>query len=302
MLFTVKKLTKYFFIKQGLFSSRSNTIEALKNICFQVKEGEVFGVIGESGCGKTTLARIIGRVITPSFGTIEYSPAIIRPCRDIQLIFQNPQEALDPKMTIAESLSEPLKCNMIKNDFKKIILENLNSLGFSADVLNRLPHQFSTGQKQKIVIARAILLKPKLLICDEPTSALDLCMQAHILRLLLELKKKLNLTLLFISHDLNVVKIISDRIMVMYSGIIVEIGPARIICEHPLHPYSRLLLGHNKKLPRDAIPEKNKDFFCKFFERCPDREHACAHKPTHLVEVTKGHWVACSKIMGPTHS
>ncbi|MFH1692312.1 MAG: ABC transporter ATP-binding protein [Candidatus Omnitrophota bacterium] len=301
MLLTVKKLTKIFFIEHGLFAEKSKRIEAISDISFQVNEGEVFGIIGESGCGKTTLARIIGRIIAPSQGSLAYSPVIKQPSKDIQLIFQNPQEALNPKMTIGESLVEPLRCNNIKDNSEKIISENLKILGFSDGITNRFPHQFSTGQKQKIVIARALMLKPKLLICDEPTASLDLCMQAHILRLLLELKKRLSLTLLFISHDLNVIKIISDRIMVMYSGIIVEIGPAKMIYENPLHPYSRLLLGHSSDLPQDILSEDNNNPCCRFFERCPDKKQECAHRPIHLVQIHKGHWVACSKVTQRIH-
>lgn len=298
MLFTAKNLKKYFFIESGLFEAKVQKIRALEDVSFTVEKNEVFGIVGESGCGKTTLARIVGRIIKPTYGTIKYDAQITKPTQDIQMIFQNPEEALNPKMPVGESLLEPLRCNGVKSNLKQRISQTLKMLSLPEDITGRFPHQLSGGQKQKIVIARAIALQPKLLICDEPTSALDLCMQAHILNLLLNLKKRFNLALLFITHDLNIIKNISDRIMVMYSGIIVEIGPARIISLAPSHPYSQLLMGSisNSNKNIQIVANNAQENQCKFFSCCPNKEKKCGHERPRLKEITPGHWVACFNI------
>lgn len=296
MLFTAKNLKKYFFVESRPFEARVQKIRALEDVSFTVEKNEVFGIIGESGCGKTTLARIVGRIIKPSYGTIEYDSQITKPTQDIQMIFQNPEEALNPKMPVGESLLEPLRCNGIKGNLKQRISQTLEILSLPKNITERFPHQFSGGQKQKIVIARAITLQPKLLICDEPTSALDLCMQAHILNLLLNLKKRFNLTLLFISHDLNIIRNISDRIMVMYSGIIIEIGPARTISLAPLHPYSQLLMGSISDKKTQIVVDDIQENQCNFFSCCPHKEKKCGYERPRLKEITPGHWVACFNI------
>lgn len=296
MFLIAKNLTKTFSVESGFFENASRKIEALKDICFTVDEGEAFGIVGESGCGKTTLARIIARIIKPTSGTIEYGNQVEKPSRDIQMIFQNPEEALNPKMTVRELLLEPLWCNKIQGDLLERIQEAIKVLHLSQSALRRFPHQFSGGQKQKIVIARAIALQPKLLICDEPTSSLDLCAQAHILNLLLELKRKFNLTLLFISHDLNIIKIISDRIMIMYSGIIMELGRKQAICSNPIHPYSQLLITHTgmkKNRFFDTGPQKHG---CKYLQYCPLKQKKCENQVPPLLEVSSGHWVRCFNI------
>ena len=293
MFLIAKELTKYFTVEKNFFNPVKRKIKALDGISFWLVKGETLGIVGESGCGKTTLARILGSIILPTSGEIQFSKEITKPSRDIQMVFQNPYESLDPKMSIEESLLEPLIVNKIDTNPLGRVKKALESVHLPLEWLSRLPHQFSGGQRQKIVIARAIAPEPKLLICDEPTSSLDLSLQAQILNLLMDLKEKNNLTLIFISHNLKIIKIISDRIMVMHSGIIVEIGPRDDIVHAPAHPYTRLLMDitqGKKEHAQDPYVEEKR---CKYFSRCRFRQKKCQECEPKITEISKDHWVAC---------
>ena len=298
MLLIAQGLTKYFPLSQGFFQQKPMMMKALENVTFYLKKGETLGVMGESGSGKTTLARIITNVIKPSSGSIQFSEEIVQRKRDIQLIFQNPYESLDPKMTIEGSLAEPLKVQGDVKDLKNRILQKLNLVGLSSDALTRLPHQFSGGQRQKIVIARAILPQPKLLVCDEPTSSLDLLVQAQIVNLLLDLKEHLHMSMIFISHNLNLLRIISDRILVLYSGIIVEQGPVEILTRLGAHPYTKALLEASKNIREGSSSEFQKEplsvsFGCPYFKSCNQGTKKCEMTIPGLATIGKEHEVAC---------
>ena len=255
ILLEVKNLKKYFSLRGGfLFQSSSGIIKAVDDISFSIKEGETFGLVGESGCGKSTAARVILRLIQPSSGSVIYDgedlfnlnhKQMFKIRKNIQIIFQDPYASLSPRMTIGDIISEPLEIHKIGNRSKRIkrVKELLDVVGLNPEHLNRYPHEFSGGQRQRIGIARALALTPRLLLCDEPVSALDVSVQAQILNLLADLQKEFNLTYLFIAHDLSVVKHVSDKVGVMYLGKLVEIADSADLYSRPLHPYTMGLLS-----------------------------------------------------------
>ena len=313
-MITVENLKKYFPIKGGLFNKNVGNVKAVEDVSFKISEGEILGLVGESGSGKTTLGRSIIRLIEPSEGKIVYNNFDITKLsnkkmrslrKDFQIIFQDPFASLDPRKTIYEIIAQGLKIHTnLKNEeifehVKNIIME----VGLQPEHLNRYPHEFSGGQRQRIGIARALVLNPKFIIADEPVSALDVTIQAQILNLILELKKKYSLTILFISHDLSVINQIADRVMVMYLGNILEIANTKELFTNPRHPYTKSLIDiapqinaekRKKNILKGDIPSPiNPPSGCVFRTRCPNPTHDCKEGNIEmgLIEVSPGHWV-----------
>ena len=251
-LIEIKGLNKIFPIRKGFFNRQVGGVKAVNNISLDIYKGETLGLVGESGCGKSTAGRCIPGLINPTSGSIYYNgeniihPANIQKYRSkLQIIFQNPYSSLNPRMSVREILEEPLIINKTvpRNQINKHIDEFMNLVGLSSAALNRYPHEFSGGQRQRIGIARALILKPDFIVADEPVSALDVSIQAQIINLLEDIKKELGLTYLFISHDLSVVRHVSNRTAVMYLGEIVEIAPAGSLFITPQHQYTKALLS-----------------------------------------------------------
>lgn len=316
LLLHVKNLNKFFLLKKSLREQNRVYVKAVHNVSFDVYKGETLGIVGESGCGKSTLGRSILRLYEPTSGEIvfnnedimAYDATRLRALReDMQYIFQDPYSSMNPKMTIRDIIMEPLdnfRKGMSVKAKEDRVAELLEIVGLSRDVMNRYPHEFSGGQRQRIVIARGIALNPSLLICDESVSALDVSVQAQIINLLQELKKRLNLTYLFISHDLRVVKFISDRIMVLYLGEIMEIASSDDLFSAPRHPYTRSLIGsissgdprakHTRVILEGEIPNPmNAPKGCPFSTRCPIATDKCKVEKPALVEVGPDHLASC---------
>ena len=310
----IKNLKKYFPIKGGFLNSKKGDVKAVENITFKIPEGEILGLVGESGSGKTTLGRSIIRLIEPSEGEIYYNDKNIlkfnekdmRSLRkEFQIIFQDPYASLDPRKKIFDIISQGLKIhtNMTKQEIDEKVSSIIKEVGLQEEHLNRYPHEFSGGQRQRIGIARALVLDPKFIIADEPVSALDVTIQAQILKLILELKEKYSLTILFISHDLSVINQIADRVMVMYLGHLVEVASTKKLFSNPKHPYTKSLIetapqifrkNKNKIILKGDIPSPiNPPSGCVFRTRCPhaSKDGKEANIEMGLVEVEKGHWV-----------
>lgn len=302
------------YVSTKKVSGEKEKTYALNGVDLTVKEGEILAVAGESGCGKSTFARALMLLEKPSEGKILFKGEDISDfhCerlrkfrKDVQMIFQNPYSSLNPKMKIFEILEEPL---VINTDYKKekrneIILEKINQVGLDESVLNKYPHEFSGGQRQRIAIARALVLNPKCIIADEPVSALDVSIQAQIINLLKELKEKYNLTIIFISHDLRVIRYLADRTAIMYLGEIVELAQTNEIFGNPYHPYTKALLNSipsfeenrdkNKVLKGD-LPSPNKLYGgCKFFTRCDEKKDVCLTDHPIMLEQSHEHYVRC---------
>jgi oligopeptide/dipeptide ABC transporter ATP-binding protein len=259
-LVEVEHLTKHFPIKQGVFSRDKGVVHAVEDISLTVNRGETLGIVGESGCGKSTTARLMVRLLEPTAGTIRFDGQDIsklgqrslRPIRrEMQIIFQDPYSSLNPRKSVGQIIAEPFAIHKTEKGTKERVQGLLDRVGLSPEHYNRYPHEFSGGQRQRIGIARALALQPKLIVCDEPVSALDVSVQAQILNLLKGLQDEFDLTYVFISHDLSVIRQVSDRIAVMYLGHVVEIGDSELLYEHPRHPYTAALLS---AVPR---PETN---------------------------------------------
>ena len=310
----IKNLRKYFPIKGGFFNKNYGEVKAVENVNFKIPEGEILGLVGESGSGKTTLGRSIIRLIEPSAGEIlynnkniiDYSEKEMRKLRkDFQIIFQDPFASLDPRKKIFDIISQGLKIhtNLNKQEIYEKVLTIIKDVGLQEEHLNRYPHEFSGGQRQRIGIARSLVLDPKFIIADEPVSALDVTIQAQILNLILELKEKYSLTILFISHDLLVINQIADRVMVMYLGHIVEVASTKNLFSNPKHPYTKSLIetapqifrkNKNKILLKGDIPSPiNPPSGCVFRTRCPNPSHECKEGKIEmgLIEVAPDHWV-----------
>ena len=317
-LVEVKNLIKHFPVKKGLFKKTVGLVKAVDDISFDIYEGETLGLVGESGCGKSTLGRVLVRLIDATSGDImfdnqnldSYSSKQLRKQRQyFQIIFQDPNSSLDPRSTIGKSIEEALVIHGIKDriERQKRVREMLNFVGIAARAIERFPHEFSGGQRQRIGIARALILKPKLVVCDEPVSALDVSVQAQVLNLLNNLKDELSLTLLFISHNLSVVESVSDRIAIMYLGKIIELLESSKFAENCKHPYTQALLSaipipdpNIKKeriiLKGDVPSPINPPKGCRFHTRCPKAISKCSIIEPQLVELSKDHQASCHLI------
>jgi oligopeptide/dipeptide ABC transporter ATP-binding protein len=315
-LVEIKDLKKHFPIVKGFWGRKAGAVAALDGVNLTVNTGETMGLVGESGCGKTTLGRVLLRLTPATAGSATFEGKDLLKCnartlrgirRQLQIIFQNPYASLDPRMTVRQIISEPLEIHKIFSG-KKLrdeVLRLLSMVGLSPDMENRYPHEFSGGQRQRIGIARAIALKPKLIVADEPVSALDVSVQAQILNLLIDLRKQFKLTYIFIAHNLDVVRYISDRIAVMYLGRIVELGTTASVYTTPLHPYTKSLISAapiadpkaNRTgriiLKGDLPSAANPPSGCRFHTRCPMAVARCSVDDPELREITPGHHSAC---------
>ena len=311
----VNNLKKYFVIKKSVFGKPLAYLKAVDNVSFKVKTGTTIGIVGESGCGKTTLGRTILKLYNSDGGQIIFEGEDITNITrkemakyrtDIQLIFQDPYSSLPPRMTVGNIIAEAVRIHKIvpKEEVHAYVLDIMRKCGLQPQHYDRYPHEFSGGQRQRICIARALAVNPKLVVCDEPVSALDVSIQAQIINLLKDLQKKLGLTYVFISHDLSVVKYITDQILVMYLGNMMELGETDEIFDNPLHPYTKALFSavpvpdpdYKMKriilegdIPSPANPPKG----CKFHTRCSECMSVCKMNVPEYHEVGKGHFVAC---------
>ena len=314
-LVEIKNLIKHFPVKKGLFKKTVGLVKAVDDVSLDIYEGETLGLVGESGCGKSTLGRVLVRLINPTSGDIifdnknlnSYSNKELRNQRKyFQIIFQDPNSSLDPRSTIGKSIEEALIIHGMKDrlERQKKVSEMLNLVGIPANAVERFPHEFSGGQRQRIGIARALILKPKLVVCDEPVSALDVSVQAQVLNLLNDLKDELSLTLLFISHNLSVVENVSDRIAIMYLGQIIELLDSSKFAANCKHPYSKALLSaipvpdpNIKKeriiLKGDVPSPINPPNGCRFHTRCPEAIAKCKNTEPSLIELSQGHKASC---------
>ncbi|MCB4203392.1 dipeptide ABC transporter ATP-binding protein [Deferribacteraceae bacterium V6Fe1] len=313
ILLKVENLKKYYSVGKSLFS-KPKTLKAIDDISFFIKKGETVSLVGESGCGKSTTGKMILKIEEPTAGKIIYDSKDIVGLnknelkeyrKKVQIIFQDPYSSLNPRWKVGQIIGEPLLLSgQDLGDYKDKILEIMDKVGLLKDHYDRYPHQFSGGQRQRICIARSLILQPELIVCDEPVSALDVSIQSQVLNLLLDLQKEFNLTYLFISHDLSVVNHISDRIIVMYLGKIVETGSAEDIMNNPKHPYTKALLSavpdlssaknREKILLQGDIPTPlNPPKGCRFSTRCPFVKSECSDIDMKLIEVSDGHYTAC---------
>ncbi len=312
-LLEIKNLFVEYKSKKG-FLGQTQAIHAVNNLSLDIKKGEILAVAGESGCGKSTLAKAIILLENAKSGEIKFQDENIFTMnkselknfrKKVQMIFQNPYSSLDPKMKIFDTLKEPLKINtdFDENEIEKIIYKTIEKTGLDRECLKLYPHEFSGGQRQRIAIARALVLNPEFILADEPVSALDVCIQAQIINLLKELKEDYNLTFLFISHDMSVIKYIADRVAIMYLGEIIELGKTDEIFFAPEHPYTKALLssvpqitGNTEEkivLEGDLPSPADLPAGCKFHTRCPYCMPVCREKIPPQSRITDSHFVKC---------
>lgn len=311
----VKDLQKYFPIKKGFFQKTVNHVKAVDGVSFHLNAGETLGLVGESGCGKTTVGRSILRLTEPTAGKVLYKgkdlgqmdrEALRKTRTSLQIIFQDPFSSLNPRMNVGEIIAEPVKNfqSLSKTKISRKVGDLMTRVGLRPSQMGRYPHEFSGGQRQRIGIARALAVDPDVIICDEAVSALDVSIQAQIINLLKDLQKELNLAYLFIAHDLSVVEYISHRVAVMYLGRIVELAPDQELYRNPLHPYTKALLsavpipdpladtGEAVILSGDVPSPVNPPKGCTFHPRCPMVMEKCRTQPVYK-EIQTGHWIAC---------
>lgn len=318
VLMHVKGLKMYFPITQGIIIQRHvGDIKAVDGVTFDIRRGETLGLVGESGCGKSTTGRAILQLYTPTAGEVEFEGHDITKLkgeqlrkmrRRMQMIFQDPYASLNPRMTVGSIVSEPLEVHNIlnRNERRERVKELLEVVGLNPYFINRYPHEFSGGQRQRIGVARALALNPDFIVCDEPISALDVSIQAQVINLLQDLQQEFGLTYLFIAHDLSVVRHISDRIAVMYLGKLVELADRKTLYDNPMHPYTQALLSA-VPIPDPVVEEKRQRIIlqgdvpspanppkgCNFCTRCPKAFEPCYETEPEFKELEPDHWVAC---------
>ena len=317
ILLKVNELVKYFPITRGIFRREVGSVYAVDGISFEIHEGETLGLVGESGCGKSTAGRVILKLIPATSGKVIFKgrdltsvnqTELRKQRQQMQMIFQDPQDSLNPRMTVGSIISEPLleHKNLQTKERHQLVEQLLNSVGMNHKFTNRYPHEFSGGQRQRIGIARALALSPDFIICDEPIAALDVSIQAQVINLLEDLQEKYGLTYLFISHDLSMIRHIADRVAVMYLGRLVELASSKELYLKPIHPYTQALLSavpmHDPKMERkrkrtvlvgDVPSPANPPSGCHFSTRCPRAEDRCFNDSPEWREVVQGHHIAC---------
>ncbi|MEN2465962.1 oligopeptide/dipeptide ABC transporter ATP-binding protein [Ornithinibacillus sp. FSL M8-0202] len=317
-LLRIEGLKKYFPVSSGWFKKKNQSVKAVDDISFYLKKGETLGIVGESGCGKSTTGNMILRLIEPTDGKIIFegqdllqlsNRQLQKVRKDIQMIFQDPFSSLNPRMKVFDIIAEPLRTHGVAKgkELENMVFELIETVGLDRSVAKRFPHEFSGGQRQRIGIARAIALKPKLIVCDEPVSALDVSIQAQILNLLIDLQNKFDLTFIFIGHGIPAVKYISDRIAVMYMGEIVEMSTKEKLFEKTMHPYTQGLISA-VPIPNPKLREKDDERIflendipnpfdvpkgCRFYSRCPFGKARCIEEKPEFKEVSDEHYVAC---------
>jgi len=312
-LLQVRNLSVSFILRQGLLNRSAGTVKAVDRVNLELQEGETLALVGESGCGKTTLGRALLRLVEPSDGEILYrgmnllkisSPQLTTLRRELQMIFQDPYSSLNPRKRILDIIGEPLLIHglAVKKDLSDKVLPLLEKVGLPPEAAGKFPHEFSGGQRQRISIARAIALNPAFILCDEPVSALDVSIQAQIINLLIQLQREMGLSYLFISHDLAVVRSISSRVMVMYLGQILEQGPTEDIFASPGHPYTRILQESVPRLGQRHIAApisgetpspSNPPRGCPFHPRCPMARRECSISEPPVKIISDQHWYRC---------
>ncbi len=317
-LVKVKNLVKYFPVRGGLFQQVKAWVQAVDDVSFSVKEGETLGLVGESGCGKTTVGRTMLRLIEPTSGEVEFGGTDILRLkgqemksmrRNMQIIFQDPYASLDPRIPVGESIGEGLKIHGIGNsqERQEIVMDTLKKVGLESYHAHRYPHEFSGGQRQRIGIARALALQPQFIVADEPVSALDVSIQSQVLNILKDLQHEFKLTYLFIAHNLSVVEHISDRVAVMYLGKVVEVSDRDELFRNPLHPYTQALMSaipipdptvkRERIILQGDVPSPlNPPKGCRFHPRCPVAIDVCSQQEPPLEDVMSGHMAACWRV------
>lgn len=318
-LVKVRNLKKYFEVRKGFPSKVTGNIHAVDGVSFDIERGKTMGCVGESGCGKSTLGKTLIRLIEPTAGEVFFNgygniydlnkKTLNKARRDMQIVFQDPVGSLDPRQTVQSIVSEPLiihksELSMRKSEINRRVSDLIEKVGLKLEHMYRLPHEFSGGQRQRIVIARALALNPKFIVLDEPTSALDVSVQAQVMNLIMDLQRDLSLTYFFISHDLSVIKHVSDQIMVMYVGKIVEFARKEDIFREQLHPYTKILFSAipvlDPEIKRKIVIEgevpsaHNPPPGCRFHPRCPFATDVCEKEDPQMINVGNGHLVACN--------
>ncbi len=315
VLLEVKNLVKHYPVRKGVFGRVTGQVHAVDDVSFSIAEGETLGLVGESGCGKSTTGKAVLKLVEPTSGSIDWrgrridqlSAANMRPFRrELQAVFQDPYSSLNPRMRAQDIVGEPIRNfeNASNAEIRERVAALFDKVGLRADQMIKYPYEFSGGQRQRLGIARALALKPKLIVCDEPVSALDVSVQAQVINLLMDLQDEMQLSYLFVAHDLAVVEHISHRVAVMYLGKIVELTDKRSLFAHPQHPYTEALLSAvptpdpraQKKriiLGGDVPSPINPPAGCRFHTRCPYAVERCRAEEPAMKEVRPGHFVAC---------